>query len=155
MSGSNSYRVVWADTAISRDTNNLVTASIELFRNGDVSMSTNGVAAHLPRVLPFEHDGYGQDDAWVAANFTNATEILAIGYPQWVDSQVGTGLTNGLYKLTVAVAGHVANTSGIYFCNTDQEFAVDLVGTARLEKFGWFAEVTTNRVFSYGRNATP
>jgi hypothetical protein len=51
--------------------------------------------------------------------------------------------------------GHPANPQGIYFCNTDQRFAVDLTGAARLEKFGWFAEVVTNRVFSYGRIATP
>ena len=58
---------------------------------------------HFPRVLPFPRDGYGQDDEWVAANFTNATEILAAGYPQWVDVQVGEGLTNGLYKFTATV----------------------------------------------------
>ena len=52
---------------------------------------------HFPRVLPFPRDGYGQDDEWVTANFTNSTEILAVGYPQWVDAQVGEGLTNGLY----------------------------------------------------------
>ena len=47
--------------------------------------------------------GDGQDDEWVMANFTNATEILAVGYPQWVDAQVGEGLTNGLYKFTATV----------------------------------------------------
>ena len=100
---SNSYRFVWNDAAINRDTNNLVSAALELFRNGNVSVATNGVAAYLPRVLPFPHDGFGQDDEWVAANFTNATEILAVGYSQWVDAQVGEGLTNGLYKFTVTI----------------------------------------------------
>ena len=61
-------------------------------------------AACLSRELPFPHNGFGQDDEWVAANFTNATEILSVGYPQWVNAQVGEGLTNGLYKLTVSVA---------------------------------------------------
>ena len=110
---SNSYRFAWTDAAINRDTNTLVTASIELFRNGDTRVTTNGVAAHLPRELPFDHHGFGQDDEWVAANFTNATEILAVGYPQWVDAQVGTGLTNGLYKLTVAVACDPPETTQI------------------------------------------
>ena len=108
---SNSYRFVWTDAAINRDTNDLVTAVLELFRNGDVSVTTNGVAAHLPRELPFEHHGYGQDDEWVMANFTNATEILAVGYPQWIDQQVGVGLTNGLYKLTVSVADDPPETT--------------------------------------------
>ncbi len=96
MTVPNFYRFVWYDAAINRDTNDLATFTFELFRNGDVSVTTNGVAAHLPRELPFPHDGFGQDDEWVSANFTNATEILAVGYPQWVDAQVGTGLTNGL-----------------------------------------------------------
>ncbi len=100
---SNSYRFVWTDAAINRDTNNLVSAALELFRNGDVSVATNGVAAHLPRILPFPHNGFGQDTEWVSANFTNATEILAVGYPQWVDAQVGEGQTNGLYKFTATI----------------------------------------------------
>jgi len=100
---SNSYRFVWTDAAINRDTNNLVTAALELFRNGDVSITTNGVATRLPRELPFPHNSFGQDAEWVTANFTNATEILAIGYPQWVDAQVGEGLTNGLYKFTATI----------------------------------------------------
>ena len=100
---SNSYRFVWTDAAINRDTNNLVSAALELFRNGDVSVTTNGVAAYLPRELPFQHDGFGLDAEWVTANFTNATEILSVGYPQWVDAQVGEGLTNGLYKFTATI----------------------------------------------------
>ena len=110
---SNSYRFVWTDAAINRDTNNLVTAALELFRNGDVSVATNGVAAHLPRILPFPHNGFGQDAEWVTANFTNATEILAVGYPQWVDAQVGEGLTNGLYKLSVTVADDPPETTSL------------------------------------------
>jgi hypothetical protein len=100
---SNSYRFAWTDAAIDRDTNILATAVVELFRNGDIAVTTNGVTTMTPRSLPFEHDGFGQCAEWVAANFTNAHEILAIGYPEWVDEQVGEGLTNGLYKLTVEV----------------------------------------------------
>ena len=84
--------------------NNLMTASVELMRCGDVSVMTNGVLWTIPRELPFAHDGFGQDAEWVAANFTNATEIAAAGgYAAWVDAQVGEGLTNGLYKFTVTV----------------------------------------------------
>ena len=108
---SNSYRFVWTGAAVNRDTNNLVSAALELFRNGDVSVTTNGVAAHLPRELPFPHDGFGQNAEWVTANFMNAAEILAVGYPQWVDAQVGEGLTNGLYKLTVSVADEPPETT--------------------------------------------
>jgi len=84
--------------------NNLMTASVELMRCGDVSIATNGVTWTVPRELPFAHDGFGQDAEWVAANFTNATEIAAAGgYAAWVDAQVGEGLTNGLYKFTATI----------------------------------------------------
>ena len=81
-----------------------------------------GIPLGYPRVSTFDADGdglvdaldsepavcggdfHGQSDAWVQATFTNAAEILSVGYPQWVDAQVGVGLANGLYKLTVAVS---------------------------------------------------
>jgi len=108
---SNSYRLVWTDAAINRDTNNLVSASIELFRNGDWCVTTNGTARWGQRALPFPHNGFGQDDEWVTANFTNAAEILSVGYSTWVDAQVGTELTNGLYKLSVTVADDPPETT--------------------------------------------
>ena len=89
---SNSYRFVWENVAIERDTNNLLSASIELFRNGDACIVTNGVATYKERELPFTHDGFGQDDEWVTANFTNATEILSTGYHDWSDVSNGGGL---------------------------------------------------------------
>ena len=95
---NNSYRIKWHVGHPNRDLSQTVDASIELSRNGDWSRRTRGhteaaCAARPPyrcgtarvRVLPFPHDGFGQDDEWVTANFTNATEILAVGYPQWVD----------------------------------------------------------------------
>ena len=107
---SNTYRFVWANAAADRDTNTLVSASIELFRNGDVVVTTNGITRTIPRELPFEHDGYGQDESWVRANFamlqdvdaslTNVEQVLSIGYTNWVDRLVGVGQLNGLYKFT-------------------------------------------------------
>ena len=105
----NSYIFSWTNAVVGRVLHENVAgaeaidASIELFRNGDVGITTNGVTELIPRVLPFPHDGFGQDEEWIAANFTNATKILAVGYPQWVDAQVGENLTNGLYKFTVTV----------------------------------------------------
>ena len=53
---------------------------------------------------------YGQDDNWVRINFASLLridptladvgDILSVGYANWVDQQVGVGLTNGLYKFT-------------------------------------------------------
>ena len=81
--------------------------------SGNMAVATNVWAALVVRELPFPHSGFGQDDEWVLANFTNATEILSVGYPQWVDAQVGEGLTNGLYKLTVSVAEDPSETTQI------------------------------------------
>ena len=111
MTSSNSCAFGWSSARDGRINGEPFDGRIELFRNGDVSVTTNGVAAFLPRELPFPHSGFGQDDEWVTANFTNATEILAVGYPQWVDAQVGEGLTNGLYKLTVSVADDPPETT--------------------------------------------
>ena len=109
---SNSCRFAWTDAAVNRDTNNLVSAALELFRCGDVAVTTNGVTRTIPRELPFAHDGFGQDAEWVAANFTSATEIAAAGgYPAWVDAQVGEGLTNGLYKFTVTMSDDPPETT--------------------------------------------
>ena len=149
---SNSYRFVWTDAAINRDTNNLVAAALELFRNGDVSVTTNGVAAHLPRILPFPHNGFGQDAEWVTANFTNAAEILSVGYPQWVDAQVGEGLTNGLYKLSVTVADDPPETTflmvgDLHVAVTNAGEYVFLLGKCIDYPLAVFPETATN--FTY------
>ena len=105
----NSYIFSWTNAVVGRvlledvTSTETMDASIELFRNGDIAVTTNGITTLIPRTLPFPHNGFGQDAEWIAANFTNATEILAAGYPQWVDAQVGENLTNGLYKFTVTV----------------------------------------------------
>ena len=110
---NNSYRIEWHACSRSRTVFDPIDAAIELCRNGDVEVTENGVTTRTPRALPFAHDGYGQDAEWVAANFTNAAEILAVSYPQWVDAQVGTDLTNGLYKLTVTVSEDPPETTQI------------------------------------------
>ena len=97
------YVYSWYNGLVNRETNSVVNGRIELRRSGDILVATNGVERLIPRQLPFEHNGFGQDDDWVVANFTNANEILSVGYSEWVDDQVGVNLTNGLYKLTVTV----------------------------------------------------
>ena len=100
---------------------------------------SNGVAALLPRELPFAHDGFGQDVEWVAANFTNATEIAAAGgYAAWVDAQVGEGLTNGLYKLTVSLTNPPPEVVNLTV--GDWSVAVTNVGeyVFLLEKSTWY-----------------
>ena len=97
------YVYSWYNGLVNRETNSVINGRIELRRGGDILVATNGVEQLIPRQLPFEHNGFGQDDEWVLANFTNSNEILSVGYSEWVDDQVGVNLTNGLYKLTVTV----------------------------------------------------
>lgn len=43
----------------------------------------------------------GQGEAWVRLNYPNeASDILSMGYGNWVDHKVGTGLSNGYFKFT-------------------------------------------------------
>ena len=97
---NNTYRIEWRNGHPNRDASQTADASIELFRNGNVVVTENGVDIEFPYDIPFEHHGFGHDEDWVRANFTNAEEIISIGYANWVDQQVGVGLTNGLYKFS-------------------------------------------------------
>ena len=124
--GRDSYSFIWENVFVDRVRANPMNARIELFRNGDISITTNGVQRTFPRELPFAHDGFGQDAEWVSANFTNATEILSVGYAQWVDEQVGIGLTNGLYKLTATLPEIPPET--IKLCVGDYSVAVTNAG---------------------------
>jgi len=97
---NNSYRFEWLNAHPNRDANSITNAAIELFRNGDIEVTEGGLTMRTSRELPFPHDGFGQGEDWIFAKFTNATEIVACGYTNWVNGQVGTDLTNGLYKFT-------------------------------------------------------
>lgn len=66
-----------------------------------------------PRVTDADWATLGQDADWVRANFTNAEEILEMGYPAWVDSSVGSGLDNGLYRLTARITGEAPEGAAI------------------------------------------
>ena len=84
---SNSYVFAWRNVRPGRTAAETLDAQIELFRNGDYCVSTNGIVVeHFVRENPFPFAPVGQDD-W---------------YRAWVDEMVGVGLTNGLYKFTAS-----------------------------------------------------
>ena len=150
---NNSYRIEWHACSRSRTVFDPTDAAIEFCRNGDVEVTENGVTTRTPRTLPFAHDGYGQDAEWVTANFTNATEILAVGYPQWVDAQVGTDLTNGLYKLTVTVSEDPPETTQITVGDlsvavTNAGEYVFLLGKGIRYPFSASADCATNFIYT-------
>lgn len=111
---NNTYRIEWRKGHPNRDKNVSADAAIELFRNGNSVVIENGAATLVPYEIPFAHTGVGQDETWVRANFTNAEEIVALGYTNWVDRQVGVGLTNGLYKFTAFFADDPPEPTQLY-----------------------------------------
>ena len=96
------YLIKWKSGHPNRDTELTADASIELFRNGEAVVIEDGATNSVPRMIPFPHVGFGQNEDWVRANFTNADEITAVGYDNWAEDQIGIGLTNGLYMLTAS-----------------------------------------------------
>ena len=84
---SNSYVFAWLNVCRERVFTETLDAQIELFRNGDYCVSTNGVVVErYIRGNPYPDVPIGQDD----------------DYRDWVDEQVGVGLENGLYKFTAS-----------------------------------------------------
>lgn len=80
---SNSYRFAWENAAIGRDTNNLVSASLELFRNGDILTVTNGIATYKERGLPNEWGDPSEDDFY--GNNNTLPSGADEGAYYWVD----------------------------------------------------------------------
>ena len=111
---NDTYRIEWHNAHPNRDANQLADAAIELKRNGDALVTENGVTTEIPYEIPFEHDGFGQDDDWVIANIDDADAALASGYPDWVDAQIGVGLTNGLCKFTAYFADDPPEPTQLY-----------------------------------------
>ena len=84
---SNSTVFAWWNVRPGRTAAETLDAQIELFRNGDYCVSTNGVVVErYIRGNPYPDVPIGQDE----------------DYRVWVDEQVGVGLENGLYKFTAS-----------------------------------------------------
>ena len=77
----------WWNVRPGRTATETLDAQIELFRNGDYCVSTNGVfVGRYIRGNPYPDVPMGQYD----------------DYRDWVDDQVGVGLENGFYKFTAS-----------------------------------------------------
>ena len=155
---NNSYRIEWHACSRSRMVFDPTDAAIELFRSGDIEITENGNTTRIPRVLPFAHDGFGQDAEWVMANFTrlqelspsltNAEEILSVGYANWVDAQVGVGQLNGLYKFTASFEDAPPETTQLYIgdysvCVTNAGDYVFLLEKGSDYEFGTWPHIDT------------
>lgn len=107
LNADNEYCFSWTNAHPNRIESEMLNAEIILSRNGDWRVATNGcVVTSFVRGVPFAHNGIGQDESWVNANFAASTNEIATagGYLNWVNSCVGTNKLNGLYKFTVQFA---------------------------------------------------
>ena len=108
---SNSFLIAWENVCVERSATNRVDASIELFRNGDtlvtiqpLSQPTQPSLFFTPATLPEGWVGEGQDAAWASTAFpSNATDIAAMGYENWLADYVGVNEANGRYQVKISV----------------------------------------------------
>lgn len=111
LTASNSFIVAWENVCVERSATNRVDASIELFRNGDtlvtIQPATNNhqpATIFTPAPLPEGWIGEGQDAAWANAAFpSNAADIAAMGYDNWLADYIGVNAQNGRYQVKVSV----------------------------------------------------
>lgn len=108
---ANSYLIVWQNACVERDATNRVDASIELFASGDIEMTIQPTNANLlptttfiPAPLPEGWTGEGVDGAWATNAFPSmVSNIVEMGYEDWLTDYVGINEQNGRYKVTVTI----------------------------------------------------
>ena len=108
---SNSFLIAWENVCVERSSTNRVDASIELFRNGDTLVTIQPLSQpsqpslfFSPAALPEGWVGEGQDAAWASTAFpSNATDIAAMGYENWLADYVGINEANGRYQVKISV----------------------------------------------------
>ena len=118
LTASNSYLFAWHDACVNREATNRTDAAIELFADGSISVRMDSPLlptphSLLPPVIPEGFVGQGQDEDWIRGNFallqemdaslTNATQILDVGYENWLRSWVGINEMNGRYQAAVTI----------------------------------------------------
>ena len=102
---SNTYHIVWQNAFPDRrGRENTISAAFELFRNGNIVITTNNVTRHIERELPFNCTGHGQDADWIAANYPNEQDEIAEAgsFAAWVEKRITEDPYNGYYALTVS-----------------------------------------------------
>ena len=128
LTASNSFVFSWQNCCVNREATNRVDASVELFRNGTIAITTNchPPSANSPSLptticqLPTPPEGFvglGQDTNWLASAFSS-TDYAAItnkGYDAWLDEDyVGYNEENGHYKATITVSAMPPNGEPCY-----------------------------------------
>lgn len=113
LTSSNSYLFAWHDACVNREATNRTDAAIELFADGRIVTRFRGGEDAAPTVVPEGFVGQGQDEDWIRGNFallqemdaslTNVTQILDVGYENWLRSWVGINEMNGRYQATVTI----------------------------------------------------
>ena len=113
LTASNSYLFAWHDACVNREATNRTDAAIELFADGRIVTRFRGDEDAAPTVVPAGFVGHGQDEDWIRGNFaplqemdaslTNVTQILDVGYTNWLSGWVGIDAQNGRYQTAVTI----------------------------------------------------
>ena len=122
LTAANSYLIVWQNACVERDATNRVDASIELFASGDMLVTVQPLPSHpsslppsssslippfsslISAPLPEGWTGEGVDGAWATNAFPSmVSNIVEMGYENWLTDYVGINEQNGRYKVTVTI----------------------------------------------------
>ena len=147
LTASNSFVFAWQDCCVEREATNRVNASIELFRNGSIAITTQPTGGSQPPTTNYHPPapppgfvGEGQDTNWLASTFSpeDYAAIENKGYARWLDEDfVGCNEENGHCRGTVTVHSLPPNGERCYLvCGSykvivtepgDYDFPIDVL----------------------------
>lgn len=125
LTASNTFLIAWQNACVDRDLTNRIDASIELFRNGDMAISTAPLDSvspstfvYIPAQPPEGFVGEGQNDVWLAAAFPDDyAAITNKGYETWLlEDRVGINEQNGIYEAAITVGSLPAGIPTYLVC---------------------------------------
>ena len=124
LTASNSYLFVWENVCVEREATNRINASIELFRNGSMAITTQPTDGSQPPITDYRPPtpppgfvGEGLDTNWLASTFSPAdyAAITNKGYARWLDEDFKDyNVENGHCKGTVTVHSMPPNGEPCY-----------------------------------------
>ena len=107
---SNSFLIAWQNACVNRDATNRVDASIELFRNGAIVITTQrpGETPSINYQAPITPPGFigsNQDNDWALAAFPDDYDAITNkGYEAWLmEDKVGINEQNGICKVSITI----------------------------------------------------
>ena len=115
---------------------------LQVMEVGMASTNAVGYFTEARNAWMLTHSDATGADVWVRVESGNGgvDEICVPEYEQpWTSGSMTWPIPNKYRRVD-------SDESGMFFCDTDQHFSIDVNGTASISKFGWSATTPTNRV---------